>query len=43
VVRDSRWQLVWRGLIVLTLIVSFLTALSGLQDAWRVVQPIIRL
>jgi len=43
VARDSRWQLVWHGMIVLALIVSFLTALSGLQDAWRVVPPIIRL
>ncbi|MFN8598615.1 MAG: hypothetical protein U0559_20820 [Anaerolineae bacterium] len=43
VARADRWRYVWRGLIVLALLVSFLTALAGLQDAWRVVPPLVRL
>lgn len=43
VVRENRWRPVWYGLIVLALIVSLLSVLPGLHDAWRVVPPIVRL
>ena len=42
-VRENRWRLVWYSLIMLAVIVSFLTVVPGLHDAWQVVPPIIRL
>ena len=42
-VRDRRWSIIWRILFVALMALSFLTVLSGLHDAWRVVPPIVRL
>lgn len=41
-VRDDRWRLAWRFALAAMLGLSFLTVLSGLQDAWRVTAPLVR-
>ena len=41
--RDAPRSTVWRIMLVVFGVVSFLTALSGLHDAWRVVPPLVRL
>ena len=33
----------WRMALAALILLSFLTALAGVQDAWRVVPPIVRL
>jgi hypothetical protein len=42
-VREGRGAWAWRVLMVAALVMSLLTAVSGLHDAWRVVPPIVRL
>ena len=44
VMRDKpRAALIWRALFWIAVLVSFLTAAQGLQDAWREAIPLIRL
>jgi hypothetical protein len=43
VVREGRGAWAWRALMVAALVISLLTAVFGLHDAWRVVPPIVRL
>ena len=43
VLRGNRWTAVWRFALAALIVLSFLNVLSGLQDAWHVVPPIVRL
>lgn len=43
VARDPLRARLWQAFIVVLIVVSFLTALAGLHDAWQVVPPLVRL
>jgi hypothetical protein len=42
--REPRWaSLAWRAFFWIAVLLSFLTAVQGLHDAWREAVPFIRL
>ena len=43
VARDRSWAIVWQLALVVLIVLSFLNGVAGLQDAWRVVPPLIHL